>query len=74
MSLRHCFKSLSAKRRRTVSREMLACSVRRTSSPAKSSSVQALSYQHVPPSLWTPNAVENHGNFLVSLMLKGVRF
>src|SRR6516165_10489858 len=40
MSLRQGFKSFSAKRRRTVSREILACSVRRTSSPAKSSSVQ----------------------------------
>jgi len=40
MSLRQGFKSFSAKRRRTVSREMLVCSVRRTSSPAKSSSVQ----------------------------------
>jgi hypothetical protein len=35
MFLRQGFKSFSAKRRRTVSREMLACSVRRTSSPAK---------------------------------------
>ena len=38
--LRQGFKSFSVKRRRTVSREMLVCSVRRTSSPAKSSSVQ----------------------------------
>src|SRR6185436_6887662 len=40
MSLRQGFRSFSAKRRRTVSREMPSCSVRRTSSPASSSSVQ----------------------------------
>jgi predicted phage terminase large subunit-like protein len=34
---------------------------------------QALSYKYVP-CLWTPEAVENYGNFLVGLMLKGVRF
>ena len=34
---------------------------------------QALSYKYVP-CLWTPKAVENYGNFLMGLMLKGVRF
>jgi predicted phage terminase large subunit-like protein len=34
---------------------------------------QALSYKYVP-CLWTPEAVENYGNFLMGLMLKGVRF
>src|SRR4249919_1333644 len=40
MSLRQGFKSFSAKRRRTVSRETLWCVVSRASSPAKSSKVQ----------------------------------
>src|SRR4249920_2943319 len=40
MSLRHGFKSFSAKRRRTVSRETLWRVVRRASSPAKASKVQ----------------------------------
>src|SRR6266511_4302665 len=40
MSLRHGFRSFSAKRRRTVSRERLTCSVRLTIAPANSSSVQ----------------------------------
>src|SRR6266516_4924454 len=40
MSLRHGLRSFSAKRRRTVSREMLSCSVSLTSSSANSSRVQ----------------------------------
>src|SRR5215831_7327421 len=40
MSLRHGFRSFSAKRRRTVSRERLTCSVRLTIASANSSSVQ----------------------------------
>ena len=40
MSLRQGFKAFSAKRRRTVSRERLVCSVSLTSSSANSSSVQ----------------------------------
>jgi hypothetical protein len=40
MFLRHGLRSFSAKRRRTVSREMLSCSVSLTSSFANSSRVQ----------------------------------
>src|SRR6266849_6035633 len=40
MSLRQGLRSFSAKRRRTVSRETLACSVSLISSPANSSRVQ----------------------------------
>src|ERR1700750_2681307 len=40
MSLRHGLRSFSASRRRTVSRETLACTVSRTSSSANSSTAQ----------------------------------
>src|ERR1035437_7931306 len=40
ISLRHGLRSFSARRRRTVSRDMLSCSVSLTIAPANSSSVQ----------------------------------